>query len=200
MADDEVDHRSEKRIAVVMYGGVSLAIYIAGVAREFLSVVRATAPAPGRPDRAGVPGPALTATEKIYRRAASTGGVITTRVIVDVISGTSAGGINGIFLAKALATGGSLDPVLRLWVEEGDLAKLLNDAESVEGTGLRPDHPPAALLNGRRMYVKLVEAFDAVDRSAPPAPACDPGRVDLFVTTTDIRGEVVRLPVTNAAG
>lgn len=198
MADTNVDHRCEKRIAVVMYGGVSLAIYIAGVAKELLSVVRATAPAPGRPDRAGLSDRELTPVERIYRAAASTGGVLTTRVIIDVVSGTSAGGINGIFLAKALATGGSLDPVLDLWVEEGDLSMLLNDAESVKGTGLRPDRPPAALLNGRRMYVKLVDAFDAVDRSAPEEPACDAGRIDLFVTTTDIRGEIVRLPVANA--
>src|SRR4029077_20307292 len=40
-----VKYESEKRLAVVMYGGVPLAIYIGGVAKELLSVVRATAPA-----------------------------------------------------------------------------------------------------------------------------------------------------------
>ena len=34
----------EVRFAVVMYGGVSLAIYINGVAQELLNMVRATAP------------------------------------------------------------------------------------------------------------------------------------------------------------
>jgi hypothetical protein len=34
----------EVRFAVVMYGGVSLAIYINGVAQELLNIVRATAP------------------------------------------------------------------------------------------------------------------------------------------------------------
>src|SRR5207237_6478978 len=34
----------EVRFAVVMYGGVSLAIYINGVAQEMLNMVRATAP------------------------------------------------------------------------------------------------------------------------------------------------------------
>ena len=33
----------ELRFALVMYGGVSLAIYINGVAQEFYSLVRATA-------------------------------------------------------------------------------------------------------------------------------------------------------------
>ncbi|HEY6911604.1 MAG TPA: patatin-like protein [Myxococcales bacterium] len=199
MADTRVDYDSEKRIAVVMYGGVSLAIYIAGVAKELASVVRATAPARDDAGRAGVPREKLTAVEKIYRDAASKDGVLTTRVIIDVISGTSAGGINGIFLAKALANDAPLDPVLKLWIEEGDLSMLLNDAQSVEGTPLRPDQAPAALLNGRRMYVKLVEAFDRMDEQTNgEGPSCDAGRVDLFVTTTDIRGEITRLPVANA--
>lgn len=198
MADTRIDHRSEKRIAVVMYGGVSLAIYIAGVAKELLSVVRATAPKPGDPGLAGVPDEALTPMERIYRAAASSEGILTTRVIIDVVSGTSAGGINGIFLAKALANDAPMDPILELWIEEGDLARLLNDAQSAQGTGLPPDRPPAALLNGRRMYVKLLEAFDAMDERAPQVPRCDPGRVDLFVTTTDVRGEITRLPVDNA--
>ena len=35
----------EVRLAIVMYGGSSLAIYINGVAQELLHLVRATAPA-----------------------------------------------------------------------------------------------------------------------------------------------------------
>ena len=34
----------EMRFALVLYGGVSLAIYINGVVQEFLHLVRATAP------------------------------------------------------------------------------------------------------------------------------------------------------------
>src|SRR5687768_8168906 len=37
--------RDEHRFAVVLYGGTSLAVYISGVARELLELVRATAPA-----------------------------------------------------------------------------------------------------------------------------------------------------------
>ena len=36
-------HKQEVRFAVVMYGGVSLAIYINGVAQELLRLVRSTA-------------------------------------------------------------------------------------------------------------------------------------------------------------
>ena len=195
--DVKAEYEEEKRLAVVMYGGVSLAVYIAGIARELLGVVRATSPRPKDPDFAGVDDAHLSAVEKLYREVASKDRVLKTRVTVDVISGTSAGGINGIFLAKALANSQAMDSVLKLWVEEGDLAKLLNDAESVRSTALAPDDPPAALLNGRRMYAKLVEAFDEMDR-APPAPPFDASRVDLFVTTTDLPGEVIQLPVANA--
>ena len=38
------------------------------------------------------------------------------RVLVDVIAGASAGGINGIMLARALAFDLSLDPHRKLWL------------------------------------------------------------------------------------
>src|SRR5438034_7115251 len=40
----KVEYTKEIRFAVVMYGGVSLAIYINGVAQELLRMVKATAP------------------------------------------------------------------------------------------------------------------------------------------------------------
>src|SRR5205807_9958262 len=43
-SDGETDVEREVRFAVVMYGGVSLAIYINGVAQELLRMVQATAP------------------------------------------------------------------------------------------------------------------------------------------------------------
>src|SRR5947207_6998708 len=45
-SDGETDVEREVRFAVVMYGGVSLAIYINGVAQELLNMVRSSAPAP----------------------------------------------------------------------------------------------------------------------------------------------------------
>jgi hypothetical protein len=46
------DSDHEVRFAVVMYGGVSLAIYINGVAQELLNMVRATAPNTADDDKA----------------------------------------------------------------------------------------------------------------------------------------------------
>ena len=49
---------------------------------------------------------------------------------VDVISGSSAGGINGIFLAKVLANEQTIDRLRDLWVDEGDIGLLVNDSTS----------------------------------------------------------------------
>ena len=42
----QCDYQQEVRLAVVMYGGVSLAIYMNGVTQELWHLVRATAPHP----------------------------------------------------------------------------------------------------------------------------------------------------------
>src|SRR5258706_674623 len=120
---------------------------------------------------------------------------IRTRFIVDTISGTSAGGINGIFLAKALANDQSIDDLQKLWIEEGEIDRRVNARESLADTNLK-SHEPQSLLNGDRMYVKLLEAFTNMDDPAkggraPGKPLVD--NIHLYVTTTDIRGLTVQL-------
>ena len=65
------DAEQEVRFALVLYGGVSLAIYMYGIAEEFLHLVRATAPR-GVDSEAGVPGPLAypdaQSTEAVYRK------------------------------------------------------------------------------------------------------------------------------------
>ena len=46
-------------------------------------------------------------------------------MVVDVIAGTSAGGINGIVLAKALARGVQQDPLREVWFDKASLLKLV---------------------------------------------------------------------------
>jgi patatin-related protein len=220
----EVNYQQEVRFAVVMYGGVSLAIYINGVAQEMLRWVRSTARSKD-PDVALLSNKSstsavaerestLSGTERVYRKlsyilaADRTGkepadllaeadknlendATIRTRFVVDIISGTSAGGINGIFLGKALANGQDIRDLENLWVKEGDVRTLINDKKSVEGT-LKLQDPPASLLNSQRMYFELLKAFDGMERtSTNSAPFVD--ELDLFVTTTDLSG--VTLPI-----
>jgi patatin-related protein len=196
-----MDVSQEVRFAVVMYGGVSLAIYINGVAQELLHLVRATA---RNPEDFTTPyHPEVTGTEAVYRhigqllgrkgldggRPWTKGDPIRTRFVIDILSGTSAGGINGIYLAKALAKAQSMDDLQRLWVDKGDVATLLNDGKTLPRSLQR--HPPEALLNGRYMYAELLKAFEEMDKKEPRDPnALSPyaDELDLFVTTTDIRG------------
>ena len=94
-SDDQ--YTQEIRFAVVLYGGVSLAIYINGVVQELLRLVRSTA----------LRQPQLKFSERVYhelgsilehgvipRRDAAADQNVRTKFKVDVISGTSAGGIN----------------------------------------------------------------------------------------------------------
>lgn len=198
----------EVRFAVVMYGGVSLAIYINGVAQELLHLVRATAPAEAPtvdavPSAPLVADADLTGSERVYRTLGQllahgdeapvaelppADAPIRTRFVVDIVSGTSAGGINGIFLAKALAVDGRLDQIRKLWFDEGDIAHLIADGQSYQGTDLARQ-PPESLLNSRRMYERLFQAFEGMDpERAPGERSRLVDELDLWVTATDIRG------------
>src|ERR1700730_9503873 len=48
-----------------------------------------------------------------------------------LLSGSSAGGINAIFLAKALANNQTMDRLRDLWITEGDISVLINDRMSL---------------------------------------------------------------------
>lgn len=194
-AAPSVEPVQELRLAVVLYGGVSLAIYIAGVVRELHRLVRATACTGTLGGAARWADADLDAGERAYRQLArhlgrqdgdGDDGPLRTRFIIDAISGTSAGGINGAFLAKALANDQRLDSLRRLWLDKGDLDRLLDRAE-------RPD----SLLDSGQMYNDLLEAFDQLDRDAarPPPDGWD---IDCYLTATDLAGRDEPLPLNEA--
>jgi patatin-related protein len=226
-ANPKVELDKEVRFAVVMYGGISLAIYINGVAQELLHMARATAelnPAQGSDDRLPINGNdfKFTDTERVYRKVSyllcdeslqakdeqeclrelenkvKANETINLQFKVDILSGTSAGGINSIYLAKALANDQNISPLKDLWVTEGDIAALLNDYRSVEQPFTLKE-PPASLLNSQRIYDKLLKAFDGMDDNGKrqtskgvfQSPYVD--ELDLFITATDIQG--VPLPL-----
>ncbi|GIX16925.1 MAG: hypothetical protein KatS3mg119_1111 [Rhodothalassiaceae bacterium] len=120
----------ELRLAVVCYGGVSLAVYMYGISREILGLVRASerfhrALAQGRDPAA--PEAELAPAERVYlallRRI---GEHLSLRVIVDVLAGASAGGINAIMLGRALATDGALERHRHFWLKCADVGELLD--------------------------------------------------------------------------
>jgi len=194
-----------------MYGGVSLAIYINGVAQELLKLVRATAPDDAQKfARRGAN--ELKGSEKTYRKlgqliargAQSTGRhakdvqaseSVRTRFVIDILSGSSAGGINALYLAKALVNDLPIDKLKELWIKEGDIGLLINDRASTgDIAGLEAQDPPRSLLNSDRMYWKLLEALNQMDTNAPSqSPSPNVGELDLYITATDMAGQVIKL-------
>ncbi|HLT76433.1 MAG TPA: patatin-like protein [Ferrovibrio sp.] len=127
----------ELRLALVCFGGVSLAIYMHGVTKEILKLVRASQayhalPKGAARDQAKFadrirPGDTEYDSEHAYfELLQELGKQVDLRVVVDVVSGASAGGINGIILARALAHDLRIDHFRNLWLHEADVSRLLD--------------------------------------------------------------------------
>ncbi len=112
--------QKELRIALVCYGGISLAVYMHGVTKELWHLARASRDVHGHEEGSrGV--------EAVYRRLLlhlEDRHKLRLRVLPDILSGASAGGINAVFLAQAIHSGQSLDPLTELWLAEADAEKL----------------------------------------------------------------------------
>lgn len=125
----------ELRLALVCYGGVSLAVYMHAVTREVWHLTRASRAfhdgpkdGPKDGDEAGRP------VERAYRdllALVETRGGVRLRVLTDIVAGASAGGINGVFLAQAIATGQSLEPLTELWLTRADIDALIDPEQGV---------------------------------------------------------------------
>tara|TARA_R110001599_G_scaffold13969_6_gene61817 strand:- start:14519 stop:16969 length:2451 start_codon:yes stop_codon:yes gene_type:complete len=160
-APDAVPER-ELRLALVCYGGVSLAVYMHGVTREILKLVRASRAYHAVPEDAAsdasytdaAPHRGELDTETVYfELLQQIGGHVRLRVLVDVIAGASAGGINGIMLARALAFDLSLDAHRKLWLDLADIEALLDPAarpSRLSKLYMRPLFWFAGLLRKRR--------------------------------------------------
>jgi len=216
----------EVRLGLVCYGGVSLAIYMHGVTKELYKLVRAARAfecafvandfnaakwLTGAPDVQGSPN---YDSERAYFDALvalkDQGDPLT--VVVDIIAGTSAGGINGVCLARGLAEGRSLNGFRNLWLDQADMEELLAGhalfpwgqakmwsklAESVARLGWHHDD---GLLDGDLMSRLLYQALndmEPTENGASLIPADE--SLDLFVTTTDVYGYDTVIP-TGAGG
>lgn len=168
LAPQPRDFRNEIRLGLVLYGGVSLATYINGVTQECFNAVK------GR---------------GVYRLLKA---LTDSDIVVDILSGTSAGGINGILLAYALANDRDFDVCARLWREHGDIQKLLRSPN---------DPAPPSVLDSEGYFQHHVEevyrTLPPYPRPSEPAAAARERRwesrleaLDLFVTGTDFHGSL----------
>ena len=160
----------EFRLGLVVYGGVSLAVYMNGVCREFYNAVR------GR---------------GVYKLIKA---LTDSDIVVDIISGTSAGGINGVLLSYALANSSEketydFENFSGVWRDSGDINELLRQIKSPGDVN--------SILDGEGYYQKeLTTAFQSVWEKRSKAPDDDWfsgfNELDLFVTGTDVLGKVSR--------
>lgn len=149
------------RLGLVLYGGVSLAIYMNGTTNELFRAVR------GR---------------GVYFLLKH---LLDADITVDVASGASAGGINGMFLAFALANGREFGTCADLWRKDGDLNTLLNDYDEGQVPSvLDSEHYRSLLENGfREMWLTEL-------RSDEPEVPSETRELDLFVAGTDFYGRI----------
>ena len=125
----------ELRFALVCYGGVSLAVYMHGITKELLKLVRASRDyhtyinredTDVSYDAVAQPREDSVDSERAYFDLLKLiGRCLDLRVIVDVIAGASAGGINSVILARALAHDLNIDPVRDFWLKHSDVADLM---------------------------------------------------------------------------
>jgi patatin-related protein len=177
---DALDDRREIRLALVLNGGVSLAIWIGGVVAEIDRARRATI---------ADDGDAGNECQQVYRALLDlTGSALRT----DVIAGASAGGLNGCLLATAIANHKSVANLGRTWVDLGSFRTMLR-------SGREPE-PPSVLKGDDYFLPRLEHQFnelsspDAVQvrldwKGSERAKHGPNERVRLLVTGTDLGGE-----------
>jgi predicted acylesterase/phospholipase RssA len=165
------DPRREVRLALVLNGGVSLAIWIGGVTKEIDELRLSSEPEKHR--RQGM-GP----TGLLYGELME---ILDQQARVDVISGASAGGINGILLGSAIFSGSALPDSLReIWIDLGDFRELLRSPS---------DRDPPSLMKGDLVVLaKLRETIDEIYEGWKGRRRPTEG-VYLYVTATDLLGK-----------
>ena len=117
----------ELRIGLVLYGGVALAVYINGVVTEIWQALRASR---AMQDSDGA---SLDSTSVVYRdlltelKESENGDEL--RVVVDAVAGTSAGGVNGAAMFKAIVQGADASVLNDVWLDDADIENLRGEPD-----------------------------------------------------------------------
>jgi predicted acylesterase/phospholipase RssA len=149
------------RLALVMNGGVSLAVWMSGVTHELNNCRLA-------PHVAAPTASSRSVWAEILAKANTT-------VTIDLIAGASAGGLNGTVLAKAIARNEDLPDVRPLWLEGASLS-----AHKLLATD---PMPAASILNSKYFFDEVRKLLVDAKPDDLPSPAEEP-TVSLLVTAT----------------
>lgn len=150
----------ELRLALVCYGGISLAVYMHGITKEIWRLARASqafhSPLPPDEKEKGVYYHLLqTISEECD---------LELRILADILAGASAGGINAIFLAEAISTGHSLDPLTDLWLEKADVDSLIDPEVSRLSRFAKSAAVPLAWAYSARHSASVDQTVEAAQR------------------------------------
>ncbi|HEY0414211.1 MAG TPA: patatin-like protein [Allosphingosinicella sp.] len=151
----------ELRLALICYGGISLAVYMHGITKEVWRLARASRAFHSREPENGD-------SEGVYRQlleAMASECQVELRVLVDILTGASAGGINAIFLAEAIAAGKSLDPLTDLWLETADVDRLLDPEVSAVSRFAKAAAVPFAWALSKKRGGTVEQTVEAGHRS-----------------------------------
>ncbi|MFD5509718.1 DUF3376 domain-containing protein [Streptomyces sp. NPDC127051] len=167
MGDDRPGRRStELRLALAMRGGVSLAVWMGGACCE-TAALRAGADRKTPGQESGLYTGLLHMCE--YED-----------VDIDVLAGTSAGGLNGVLLACHLVYGMPFGPGVRdVWLRLGDLEGLLRRST--------PFHVPASLMRGDEVFYQELRGSLAELLKQAPKDWEPPTSLRLILTATRLR-------------
>jgi patatin-related protein len=165
----------EIRLAATVVGGVSLAVWMGGVAQEISHLLAASRQ---RITDSGAPVGRAAVVQDKYRALL---GLLNASVQVDVLTGTSAGGINAACLGLSEAFKGSLDTLRDTWLTTGSLAMLFRDPA---------EQQPRSLLDGDRVLLGgLVRELGAIAKSGTAGMNSS---ITVLLTSTMTDGEITR--------
>lgn len=151
----------ELRLALVCYGGISLAVYMHGISKEIWRLARASAAFHANE-------PPATGSQGVYHALLEEIGAhsgLRLRVLVDIIAGASAGGINGVFLGQAIATGQSLEPLTKLWLDSADVEALVDPTQAPRTRFSKMWAMPLTWVAARRSGTSVEELVEPETRA-----------------------------------
>ena len=182
-----VSQFTQLRLAIVLNGGVSLAVWIGGVCDELLRLVVAGRALRASASNGAIPEPAADADP--YQRLCFSARVIP---VVDVMTGASAGGLNSVLLGAAVSHGRTTLADLRdTWIELGQMENLLREPGSGDMVSLMSGD---YFLDGLRGAIRQILAdpyCDPDERDEPP--------LDVQLTATSLVGKTQTVGIGNDA-
>jgi patatin-related protein len=166
---------SEIRLGLVVYGGISLAIYMHGICQEFYHAVR------GR---------------GIYKLVKA---LTDADLVVDVISGGSAGGLNGVLLSYALTNSDDREFVdfssfAGLWRNSGEILRTLYQPNLFKN---RQERAGESGFSSEDFYQRelLSALIKSIEHKLPRSSQewfSTTQELDLFIVGTDYLGKINR--------